>query len=194
DYLPGREKETAAALATFDFDYIIGSVHFLDDWDFTHPAYEERFNHTDIDQLYQRYFATIQQLAHSGLFQIVGHLDVVKKFAHFPRQDWSWLVDETCRVLKTTDLCVEVNTSGWRAPVREVYPGVFLLTKCLEMNIPVTLGSDAHRAQDVGSGLQRAHLLLEKLGCREIATFSQQQRTMVSFAEIKNDYSRITFG
>lgn len=178
DYLPGREQLTAAAVAAYDFDYLIGSVHFLSDWDFTHPAYQERFQEVNITQLYEQYFRLIQQLARSGLFQIVGHLDVIKKFAYFPRTDWSLLVEETCQCIKAADLCVEVNTSGWRAPVREVYPGVSLLRKCQQLGIPVTLGSDAHQPQDVGRGLQRALELLAKLGFREIATFAGQQRQL----------------
>ncbi|HZK24612.1 MAG TPA: histidinol-phosphatase HisJ family protein [Oscillospiraceae bacterium] len=178
DYLPGREKLTAAALAAFDFDYLIGSVHFLADWDFTHPAYQERFQEVNMDRLYAEYFALIQQLAQSGLFQIVGHLDVLKKFAYFPSSDWSMLVEETCQILKATDMCVEVNTAGWRAPVREVYPGVSLLRKCQQLGIPVTLGSDAHQPQDVGRDLERALLLLEKLGFREITTFARRQRKL----------------
>ena len=138
----------------------------------------KRYDQVDIDELYVQYFTLIQQLATSGLFDIVGHLDVIKKFSYFPRRDWSFLVDETCRVLKKADICVEVNTSGWRAPVKEVYPGVFFLSKCKEMKIPLTLGSDAHRPQEVASGLQWAKLFLHKLGINEVATFSARRRTM----------------
>ncbi|NLN07546.1 MAG: histidinol-phosphatase HisJ family protein [Firmicutes bacterium] len=178
DYLPGREKETAAALARHDFDYCIGSVHFLDGWDFTHPKEVKRYAKLDIDELYEHYFALIRDMAASGLFDIVGHLDVVKKFAHFPRHDWSSVVEATCREIKKADLCVEVNTAGWRAAVKEAYPGVMLLRKCLELGIPVTLGSDAHSPKEVGSGLRRAVLLLARLGFREIATFCSRRRIM----------------
>jgi len=178
DYLPGREEITAKAMAAYDFDYLIGSVHFLADWDFTHPAYIKRFQEVNVDQVYEQYFGLIQRLAQSGLFQIVGHLDVIKKFAYFPHSDWSLLVEETCQILKAADICVEVNTSGWWAPVGEVYPGLSFLRKCRELGIPVTLGSDAHRPQDVGRGLQRALQLLHELGFREIATFSKKQRKL----------------
>ncbi|NLM53069.1 MAG: histidinol-phosphatase HisJ family protein [Firmicutes bacterium] len=178
DYFPGKESRTKDVLSTYEFDYIIGSVHYLDDWDFTHPALQKRFDEVNIDEIYQQYFTLIQQLALSGIFDVVGHLDVIKKFSYFPRHDWSFLVEETCRILKKADICVEVNTSGWRAPVKEVYPGVFFLSKCQEMNIPVTLGSDAHRPQEVASGFQWAKLILSKLGFKEIATFSARKRTM----------------
>lgn len=182
DFLPGREKETAAALAPYSFDYVIGSIHFIGDWDFTHPGQADRYKTANMDALYEQYFSVVQNLAASGICQIMGHLDVVKKFAFFPRKSWEHLVDETCRVLKKYDLCVELNSAGWRAPVGESYPGEAFLARCLEMGIPVTLGSDAHRPQDVGSGLVRALLMLYKLGFREVAAFSSGTRSMKRIA------------
>ncbi|MDW7685097.1 MAG: histidinol-phosphatase HisJ family protein [Bacillota bacterium] len=178
DYLPGREKETAKLLAAYPFDYVIGSIHFLDGWDFTHPGHINQYNDKDIDELYDRYFSVVRQMAQSGLFQIAGHLDVVKKFSFFPRRDWSHVLEGTCRALKAADICVEINSSGWRAPVGESYPGEAFLATCYEMGVPVTLGSDAHRPQDVGSGLRRAALVLYKLGYREVASFKEGKRIM----------------
>jgi len=179
DYLPGRESVTGRALAGFTFDYVIGSVHFLDGWDFTHPRYVDTYSTLDIDGLYEQYFVTVQRMAESRLFDIVGHLDVVKKFSFFPRRNWGALVSNTCRVLAEHGLCVELNTAGWRAPVEEAYPAAIFLKQCLSLGIPVTLGSDAHYPHDVGSGLQRAVSLLAGIGYTEIATFSNRKRIML---------------
>ncbi|MBS3899490.1 MAG: histidinol-phosphatase HisJ family protein [Dethiobacter sp.] len=178
EYLPGRERETAEMLARCGLDYVIGSIHTLDGWDFTHPGQAQRYKQEDIDFLYERYFALVQQMASSQLFQIIGHLDVVKKFSYFPRRRWEHLLEDTCRAIKQADVCVELNTAGWRAPVGEAYPGEAFLAKCYELNVPVTMGSDAHRPRDVGSGLHRAVLLLHNLGFKEIATFNAGQRQM----------------
>jgi histidinol-phosphatase (PHP family) len=178
DYLPGRESVTAAVLAAYPFDYVIGSIHFLEDWDFTHPRYVEQYRKADVDLLYEQYFAVVARLAESRLFDIAGHLDVVKKFAFFPQGDWSALVDKTCRILAANDLCVELNSGGWRAPVGEAYPGPAFLEKCLSLGVPVTLGSDAHSPRDVGDGLERAVALLKKVGFTEVATFIGRKRIM----------------
>lgn len=178
DYLPGKERETAKLLARYPFDYTIGSIHFLDGWDFTNPAQAGRYETENINSLYDNYYSLVQEMAQSGLFQIIGHLDVIKKFAFFPRSTCERMLAETCRILKKADVCVELNTSGWRAPVGEAYPGEALLSVCREFSIPVTLGSDAHRPGDVGGGLQRALLLLHKVGYQEIATFAGGERTM----------------
>ncbi|MBS4022190.1 MAG: histidinol-phosphatase HisJ family protein [Dethiobacter sp.] len=178
DYLPGREEVTAAALAAYPFDYIIGSIHFLDSWDFTHPRYLEHYRKTDLDLLYEQYFATVAKMAGSGLFDIAGHLDVVKKFAFFPQKDWSYLVEKTCRVLAANDLCVELNSSGWRAPVAEAYPSRTFLEKCRSLGVAVTLGSDAHCPGDVGRDLGRAVSLLKEAGFAEVAVFEGRKRMM----------------
>ncbi|HHU29740.1 MAG: histidinol-phosphatase HisJ family protein [Bacillota bacterium] len=178
DYFPGREETAAKVLAGYDFDYLIGSVHYLDGWDFTHPGRRDLYAGKDIMELYRQYFAAICRLAESGLFDIVGHLDVIKKFGYFPPGDWTEIIDKTCRVLKETGICVEFNTSGWRAPVGEAYPGPAFLQKCRELGVPVTLGSDAHSVRDAGRGLDRAVRILRQLGFREIAVFSGRRRTM----------------
>jgi histidinol-phosphatase (PHP family) len=178
DYLPGREALTARLLAALPLDYCIGSIHFLDGWDFTNPRYAGRYQAEDTDLLYARYFAMLQGLAESRLFDVVGHLDIIKKFAYFPRGSIEHLVEETCRVLAGAGLCVELNTAGWRAPAGEAYPSELFLRCCLELGIPVTLGSDAHRPEDVGAGLERAVGLLKRLGCREVAIFSGRKRSL----------------
>lgn len=180
DYIPGREKQAAAALAGLELDYVIGSVHFLGDWDFTHPRFADHYHKIDVGEVYERYFQTVEDLAKSGLFDIVGHLDVVKKFAHYPSVPWDHLVEKVCRTLKKYGLCVELNTAGWRAPAREAYPGVSILEHVRDLGIPVTLGSDAHCPEDVGYKFREAVYLLKKLGIKEIATFSKRSMKMHS--------------
>jgi histidinol-phosphatase (PHP family) len=178
DYLPGREAVTAEALAGYPFDYVMGSIHFLDGWDFTNPCDMSRYSTMDIDGLYHKYFTVVKKLAESRLFDIVGHLDVVKKFSFFPRENWDDVIAATCRALADNGLCVELNTAGWRAPVGEAYPAKEFLRTCLQLGVPVTLGSDAHIPQDVGSDLDRAVSLLIGLGFSEIATFVNRKRVM----------------
>jgi len=179
DYLPGREELTRKVLAGYSFDYCIGSIHFLGDWDFTHPRYISHYQTCDADKLYRVYFKTLQALAESGLFDIVGHLDVIKKYAFFPRQEWGDLLRETCRVLADSGICVELNTAGWRAPAKEAYPSDAFLRECLRLGVPVTLGSDAHCPRDVGAGLPEAVSLLKSLGFSGVTAFAGRKRFML---------------
>jgi histidinol-phosphatase (PHP family) len=179
DYLPGREALTGKVLDRYMLDYRIGSIHFLGDWDFTHPRYVNKYHTYDADKLYRTYFKTLQDLAQSGLFDIVGHLDVIKKYAFFPQQDWDDLLRETCRVLAGSGICLELNTAGWRSPAKEAYPSEAFLRECLKLGVPVTLGSDAHCPQDVGAGLSQAVSLLKKLGFSGVTTFAGRKRAIL---------------
>lgn len=175
-YRPGREEEIRAAARSFSFDYIIGSVHDLDLWMFDHPDYRDGYSFWDIAALYRKYYGVIEKLALSGLFDIVGHLDVIKVFGYRPQGDLLPFVEQALQVISRAGLVVEVNTAGLRKPCAEIYPSEELLARCFELNIPVTLGSDAHTESDVGRDFAYAGELLLQKGYRRITTFSQRRR------------------
>ncbi len=177
DYLPGQEALTRRLISSYPFDYVIGSIHFLDDWDFTHPAQAKNFETGCINSIYRKYFKQLKKMVATRLFDIIGHADVVKKFDyHLEEKEWKIMLPEIIATIKQADICVEVNTSGWRAPVAEQYPSRSFLEACFQNNIPVTLGSDAHLPEDVGKGLEEATVLLRDIGYRRVALFSQRQR------------------
>lgn len=184
DYLPGKEKELARLLACDPFDYVIGSIHFMDDWDFTHPLHASRYETSDLGQIYRRYFELLWQACSSGLFDIIGHIDVVKKFGHRLSDDGMepyWR--RTARILKENGLCFELNSSGRAAAAAEFYPGRRLLELCCREGVPVTLGSDAHGPEQVGRYFDEALELLQDVGCRELAVFSERQRSFIPLKE-----------
>ncbi|MBP7332407.1 MAG: Histidinol-phosphatase [Firmicutes bacterium ADurb.Bin373] len=175
DFVPGHEDHLANILASYRFDFVTGSVHFIDGWGFDNPAELAEYARRDIDAVYRRYFALLQQAALTGLFDIMAHPDLVKKFNLRPTRDPRPLYEETARVFKSAGVCVEVNTAGLRYPVKEIYPGPELLEIFFKYGLPVTLGSDAHLPEDVGAGLPAAVELIKNTGYREVATFSGRQ-------------------
>lgn len=179
DFIPGKMKKIREVLADPRFDYLLGSVHFMGDWDFTHPQFQEEFGRCDLWKVYRDYFDLVKDACRSGLFDIAAHIDVVKKFGYRPSSDlrplWQAVIDE----VKRADMCVEVNTAGLAAPVGEIYPAPEFLRMCRRRNVPVSLGSDAHRPEDVGRNLDQAVALLKAVGYQEVATFSRRCRTMV---------------
>ena len=87
DYIPGYEAEAARMLAGHPFDYVIGSVHFIGRWAFDSPHELEEYGRRDIDEVYRQYFDLISRAAQSGLFDIIAHPDLVKKFGYRSRTD-----------------------------------------------------------------------------------------------------------
>ncbi|NLA26274.1 MAG: histidinol-phosphatase HisJ family protein [Firmicutes bacterium] len=180
DYIPGKEETLAELLPREPFDYIIGSIHFMGDWDFTHPRHAALYNSSDLGQIYSRYFELLWQACSSGLFDIMGHIDVVKKFGHrLPDEAMEFYWQRTASILKKNDLCFELNTAGRAAPAAEFYPGRRLLELCSRKEVPVTLGSDAHGPEQVGRYFDDALALLHDVGYRELAVFSRRQRNFI---------------
>ena len=179
DYTPGEEEEIADFLAQFDLDYAIGSIHFLGDWMFDHPDYKDEYDQWDIDELYKSYFERVQGAAKSGLFQFLGHLDLIKVFNFRPATDVVELVTPTLEVIAEEDIVIEINTNGRNKPANEFYPSREILEKAYQLGIKVTMSSDAHRASRVGENLAEVREMLLDIGYQEIATFKNQNRKMI---------------
>ena len=179
DYFPGREDDLRRILELYPWDYVYGSVHFIGDWGFDDPKYVDRYAEWDIDDLYRRYFELVKGAAASGLFDVIGHLDVIKKFGHRPKGDTSRLYAEVASALRAGGVCIEVSTAGLRKPVGEIYPGPALLAECARHQVPVTLGSDAHRPSEVGIYFDRSLDALRAAGYREIVRFEGRTPTVV---------------
>lgn len=179
DFIPDRLDLPREFCRKYDFDYVIGSVHYIGDWGFDQDIQMERFNLNSTRDIYERYFDLVRQLAQSGVFDIIGHLDLVKKFGYFPKEGWDDLQEETAKILGESDVVVELNTSGMDKPVGEFYPGPDFLKRLKKYGVPLTLSSDSHKPREVGRYFEKAVLLLKELGYREIFTFSQRKRIAV---------------
>lgn len=175
DFLPGFEKKTQAILSAFPYDYIIGSVHFIDRWAFDDPDEKIKWEDKDIDRVYRDYYSLLRRSAESGLFDIMGHVDLVKKFGYRPSGDLTEEIRTTAAVFKKTGVTVEINTSGLRKPVREIYPSLAALKIYCEAGVPITFSSDSHDPRDVGGDYDQAAALAKAAGYTEYAVFTQRK-------------------
>jgi histidinol-phosphatase (PHP family) len=153
---------------------VIGSVHFLDDWNF--DGDESFYGKWSNDELYQRYFSLIIEAARSKLFDTLGHLDLIKKYGVYPETDQTPLFERTADVIRDSGLVVELNTSGLDKPCREFYPGQHWLDTLFNRGIPVTLSSDAHHPEQIARHYQQAVSILKKTGYRQIITFRNRNK------------------
>lgn len=179
DFFPGTETWVKDFNAKNDFDYVIGSVHYLGEWGIDNPEFVANYDVKDVDEIYTEYYDHIKRSAECGLFDIVGHCDLVKKFGHRPKKNMEEILRETFKIVKKSGMAVEINTSGLRKKVKEVYPSEQILSILSEYNIPLTLGSDAHTPTDVGADFSIAKQLVEKYGKGKISIFTQRERSEV---------------
>ncbi|MCL6634536.1 MAG: histidinol-phosphatase [Peptococcaceae bacterium] len=179
DYVPGCEETLARLLESYPFDYVLGSVHYVDGWGFDNPDLMDGYAGRDIDGLYRQYFALVQAAARSGLFDIMAHPDLIKKFGFRPGRELTALYEETAQVFAGAGVCVEVNTAGLRVPAGEIYPAPDFLVACRRRGVPVTFGSDAHRPEQVGYRLREALLLAGGAGYERTARFTGRRMELV---------------
>lgn len=178
DHRPGLDWNNL--IKDYSFDYIIGSVHEIDGFLFDHPDYTEEYKKWDNDPLYSAYFERLEDLMRFGSCDIVGHFDLIKVFGCRPRKSILPAVTDLLLLARKKDLVIEINTSGAYKPVGEIYPSGEILKLCKDLEIPITLGSDAHVPAHVGRDLAAQREALLELGFREIVTFKRRHPQFLS--------------
>jgi histidinol-phosphatase (PHP family) len=181
DFIPGREDRTQSLLDRLDLDYVVGSVHFLGDLAVDDDTYDVWEGSTSAESIWTRYFETIAEAASSGLFDILAHPDLVKKWGDgrpLPRGDLRRYYEPAIEAIADANIAVEVSTAGLRKPIGEIYPSPAFLADCLEAGAQVALSSDAHTPQDVGFAYDKALELLDSLGVSELAVFERRTRRL----------------
>jgi histidinol-phosphatase (PHP family) len=175
DFLPPYTNELRKLLAEFPYDYVIGSVHFLEGWAFDDPQQLNGWQDADINEIYHKYYHALRQSAESGLFDIIAHVDLVKKFGHRPSREMTQEITQTAQVFKKTGVVIEINTSGLRKPVGEIYPNLNALEIYNQFGVPITFGSDAHDPNEVGRDFTQAVELAKSAGYDTYAIFSRRK-------------------
>ena len=175
DFIPGYENHTKAILTAYPYDFVIGSVHFIDNWAFDDPEEKVKWKDKDIDTVYRDYYRLLRLSALSGLYDIMGHVDLVKKFGHRPAEDMGAEVEETAKVFKKTGVAIEINTSGLRKPANEIYPSLEALRIYCKGGVPITFSSDSHDPRDVGRDYDKAVALAKEAGYCEYLVFKQRK-------------------
>ncbi|MDX8359787.1 MULTISPECIES: histidinol-phosphatase [Bacillaceae] len=185
DYTPNKHKEMEAFIQSYDFDYVIGSIHWVGDFGIDLAEYRKEWDRRDLYDTYRKYFDQVVTLAQSNLFDIVGHLDLVKIFKYVPTDEEFLLeqYDRATSALANSKTCVEISTAGLRKPVGELYPDPRLLTMCFDKKIPIVLSSDAHVPEDVGRDFDQAIKLARDVGYKTLTTFQKGQRKEVPLGD-----------
>lgn len=181
DYLPGQEDWIRQLATRHPWDYLIGSVHYIaDDWAVDHPKQLDRWKAHDPFEVWSMYFERLTQAAESGLFDIIGHADLPKKFGHRPARDCTPLFEKFLLAAKQHGCAIELNTAGLRKDCREIYPAPALLQLAFQHGVPITFGSDAHAPEELGLNFSEAVQLARSIGYTECLHFAGRRATISS--------------
>lgn len=182
DWLPGCEAWIEDLTGRHAWDYLIGSVHYLGGWDFDNPKWVPmgRWNEYDIDQVWGDYWKAYADMARSGLFDILAHADLVKKFGHVPAGDLDRFYEPAIDEIAAAGCTIEINTAGWHKPCAEQYPHSRFLELARSAGVPLVISSDAHHPREVGRDFDKAIALAKAAGYTETQLFHQRQATGVT--------------
>src|SRR3954471_5893488 len=181
DFVPGAEDRLATLLEARDWDYVIGSMHFLRDAAIDMRGDWDIWRSGNPHKVWTRYFETLGEAARSGLFDILAHPDLVKVWgqaAPVPDRDPRFYYELAMEGIAESAVAIEGSTAGLRKPVGEIYPAPAFLEMCLEAGRPVALSSDAHTPNDLAYRYEEALEYLERLGVGELAVFERRQRRL----------------
>ncbi len=168
DYERERERETAEILAPYPWDYLLGSIHFLDGYGIDGGS-RHLVDAVGVEEAWRRYYESLTQGARSGLFDALAHPDLVRMFG--PEIDWDWR-----EVAHSLDgVALEVSTNGLYKPHEKLYPNAGLLAAARREGIPITLASDAHMPANVGRDLDRGIEHARAAGYETVTVFDQRE-------------------
>jgi len=177
DYYNGCERFLEEWLPRQKLDLVIGSVHYINNWGFDNPDEREVWDNVDVGGTWREYFELIGRLADTRLFDVVGHFDLPKKFGYSPGEHAiKEMVRPVLEKIARAQMAIEINTSGLRKQVREIYPSLILLGMEREYGIPICFGSDAHKPEEVGYEFAAALDLARKAGYTEAVRFSGRRK------------------
>lgn len=149
-YFRAFEDFTAKLTRDRGFDFLLGSVHFVDDFAFDHRA--EHWDGVDVDAIYHRYFEDSVSLAQSGIFDGIGHPDAIKLFGHRPSFPLTEYYERLAGALADGDMYADENSGAHRrcpdtAPLGMEDELIGILKK---HGVRIVTSSDAHCPEDVG--------------------------------------------
>ncbi|MBK1854363.1 histidinol-phosphatase HisJ family protein [Verrucomicrobiaceae bacterium 5K15] len=183
DWISGHESWIDTLAEFTSWDYLIGSVHYLSDWDFDNPAWLEKWAKTDVEDAWDRYWKTYAKMADSGMFDIMGHADLIKKFGYKPTGDLRRYYEPAVDAIASSGCAIELNTAGWHKPCAEAYPEPDFLDLAFSAGIPLVISSDSHHPSEVARDFDRAITWAREAGYTETVLFDQRQRSFEPLPE-----------
>ncbi len=178
DFLPESLEIYRKIIASYPFDYVIGSVHSFGGISIYDGTYWDSLDEKAKMAVKNSYYAHVAHSANSGLYDILGHVNALNRYYPGYTEVQTEVLDFTLKTIAASDVAVEINSSDdhW-------VPDAAFLERALYYDVKVTFGSDAHASNEVGRHFDEVRRLLREIGYKEWATFRQRRRTMVSLEE-----------
>ena len=176
DYYRGRMDEVAALLSGYPFDVLLGSVHWIGAWrfdDVDDALSMAEWSTRRVDDCWDAYTEALEELADSGVCDVLAHPDLIKVASRVPGNPGEWW-DRIAEAAAATNMAAELSSAGWRKPCGEQYPASGLLERLVERQVAFTTASDAHHLAHVADRSGDLRALLDDAGITTLRAFSRR--------------------
>ena len=179
-----NQDKVREILAGYDFDYVIGSVHFLAGWAYDSSEIKEEWERRDWREIYEQYAAEVEHLASSGLYDVLGHPFNLRLFGHIPTFDVTPYLERVAVALEEAGMGIDVNTGTcYRYPIHEISPYPDFMRVAAQHGLPIITSSDAHQPEDCGRLIDDAMEYARSFGYQEVMRFSHRSLAMVPLGD-----------
>lgn len=175
---PHLRRELAIYSKSQDFDFIIASVHMMDHKD---PYYRQLFDEYEDEEYFRMYFKEMyESLKIFSNFDVLGHLDYIVRYGKNMDKDYSYdkykdLIDPILEKIIDMEKGLELNTAPIAKGFRSPNPCIEILKKYKDLGGEIiTIGSDAHKAADLGANFNIAEDMLKECGFKYYTTFQNR--------------------
>ena len=174
------QDKVKAILDPYDFDYLIGSVHFVAGWGFDASAVQEEFSRRPLQEIYDAYASEVEKLCASGLYDVLGHPFNLRVYKVLPDFDVTPYLERVARAMKKADMAIDINTGTlYRYPIAEISPYPDFMAVAADYDLPVITSSDAHEPEDCGAYIDEAIAYAKTYGYDKQLCFSRRDRKFV---------------
>lgn len=172
-----NQEKVSQILSKYEFDYIIVSIHFIKGWGFDFSALKHIFDTNSIYNIWEDYVEEIENVAKTGLYDILGHPFNLRLFNNFPEKNVDLLLERAALTLKENNMAVDINTGTYyRYPIKEISPYDDFMKFVKKYEIPVILSSDAHEPGHAGYMIKEAAEYAQKFGINEYLRFDKRKK------------------
>ncbi len=178
DYLPGIEPELRELQGRYDWDFFLGGIHFIGEWNHDAPEAVKRWRTCDVDAEWTAYFKLLIDAVRTGLYDSMAHPDLPKKFGFRPKGNLTPLFEQFLTACADTSTAIEISTAGLHKPCMEIYPSLEFLKLARAHGVAITFGSDSHQARHVGRDFDKALALAKAAGYSEFCRVSKRKKTL----------------
>lgn len=160
-YFEEHEKLIKSIAELYHFDFITGSIHWVDGFGFDHK--KELWNDNNVNRIYKRYYELMLRLVKSDLFSGLAHPDSIKAFGHKPTFDVETIYSKLADTLLEHDVYAEQSGGLHLNYSRECELGMngLLLRTFINKGVRLLTASDAHRPEDVGANIPQLNSIIE---------------------------------